>query len=321
MRRKPPLGAPLRVSLLTSGGLAVLLAGTAAAVSNCGPAPCAADGTCLPNRPSWGWYNTRWRAWPGEQPGLPPTPAGGAKGEDESPDSLPGLILPDPTKEDKAGSEKTDQKSRGGVGVPDEGALPDPEAMPELDPFSQRDERGAPQVQLGLPAARGVVTALPHVYDDQYPAPSYVQPLPAVIDNPAVARPASNLAPLGGPNLNSEDAPPALPASLQSMLPQSQQPAVPSPVAAAVPYGRALSPVRPAQPQQLAPAAPVALGQPASVTPSQTPIRPVTWETPGGIALVNPAAAVEVEAGAEGTKRAIYYEVSDASPDTASQTK
>ena len=44
------------------------------------PPPCAADGTCYPNKEVWGYYPGRWRTWPGVS-GLPtpstlePTPA------------------------------------------------------------------------------------------------------------------------------------------------------------------------------------------------------------------------------------------------------
>jgi len=38
------------------------------------PPPCAADGTCYPNPGEWGYYQVRWRTWPGVA--LEPTPAG-----------------------------------------------------------------------------------------------------------------------------------------------------------------------------------------------------------------------------------------------------
>ena len=37
------------------------------------PPPCAADGMCYPNTEAWGYYQGRWRTWPGV--GLEPTPS------------------------------------------------------------------------------------------------------------------------------------------------------------------------------------------------------------------------------------------------------
>lgn len=37
------------------------------------PPPCAADGTCYPKTAEWGYYEGRWRTWPGVN--LEPTPA------------------------------------------------------------------------------------------------------------------------------------------------------------------------------------------------------------------------------------------------------
>jgi hypothetical protein len=50
------------------------------------PPPCAADGTCYPNRGEWGWYPARWRTWPGDQ--LEPTPS-------KSPTEAEGRVSPE----------------------------------------------------------------------------------------------------------------------------------------------------------------------------------------------------------------------------------
>lgn len=45
------------------------------------PPPCAADGTCYPKTSEWGYYQSRWRTWPGAEleptPSKAPTEAGG----------------------------------------------------------------------------------------------------------------------------------------------------------------------------------------------------------------------------------------------------
>jgi hypothetical protein len=54
-------------------GVAGLAAGRAPLIDPPSPPPCAADGSCYPNRGEWGWYQARWRTWPGVN--LEPTPA------------------------------------------------------------------------------------------------------------------------------------------------------------------------------------------------------------------------------------------------------
>jgi hypothetical protein len=96
------------------------------------------------------------------------------------------------------------------------------------------------------------------------------------------------------PNLDSDDAPPALPASLQGVGSASVPPQVWN---------------------QQAPAA--ALAQPASVRPRALPpardrdVVPASAQTPLGIQLINPASAMAVDPGSAGLQQAIYFEASD----------
>lgn len=304
------------------------------------PPPCAADGTCRPNRREWGWYHTHWRPWPGEQVGLMPDPAAAVEGEEEG--GLPGLVLPDPAKEDQAGAERTEPRpgppapdgagppgpaEEGDVGPAGEapgvppGVEPPAGDLPPIDPFGYHGEPQDPTARLTLPAANGVALRPPSAAlhgDDPPPMPSFVQPLPTVLPaesavQPALSveparnvEPAVNVQPAPAPNMQGEDAPPALPASLLNAARGHGSPASIAGTAAS----------RPLAPQQtartVAPLPPVELGQPTSLRPAApSQIQPVSWQTPGGIALVNPAGAVTVEPGADGAQQAIYYEVSD----------
>jgi hypothetical protein len=48
-------------------------AGTRLPIDHPTPPPCAADGSCYPKTGEWGWYQGRWRQWPGVA--LEPTPS------------------------------------------------------------------------------------------------------------------------------------------------------------------------------------------------------------------------------------------------------
>ena len=123
---------------------------------------------------------------------------------------------------------------------------------------------------------------------------SYTPPTAPAIVNPAALETSEMLPPvLDGPNLNGDDAPPALPASLQDII--------------------GLAPRRPAW---SAAAAATTLAQPPSVRLQRRPdvdgaVVPASAETTLGMPLINPAAALATEAGEEGLQQAIYIEASD----------
>ena len=152
------------------------------------PCPCAADGSCSPNRASWGYSETRWRPWPGD-------PTTQTQDESEAPlgdaVELPTLDLPDPGKEDLRGPEK--KKKEKAAKKEDE----TPMSLPGADIFPEIDEDETP---MSLPGA----DIFPEIDNEGFPAfePQGNQPL--------------------GPY--QDDAPPALPGSLQQAA--RQQPAV-----------------------------------------------------------------------------------------------
>jgi len=66
------------------------------------PCPCDAEGVCRPNRLTWGYSQTRWRSWPGEQPALAEQDATG----ESVPLALPPYETPRPDQEDLRGPVK-----------------------------------------------------------------------------------------------------------------------------------------------------------------------------------------------------------------------
>jgi hypothetical protein len=116
---------------------------------------------------------------------------------------------------------------------------------------------------------------------------------------PAVESPIAQPAPIidDGPNLHSDDAPPALPAGLKGLF-GSTGAGLPANV-------------------NLAPPA-VVLQQPAGVRAASRPVAApasdvvqVSAELPLSIPLINPAAAIAADPGEDGLQQAIYYEASD----------
>src|SRR3972149_6584192 len=111
------------------------------------PPPCAADGTCYPNRGAWGWYQSRWRRWPGDElapipTGAEPTPAERI-GPELQPTEIPspgleGAAAPPPpptTKKRPAGPEATDGEPSASPG-PDGGApATPPSGVPLAPPY------------------------------------------------------------------------------------------------------------------------------------------------------------------------------------------
>ncbi|MAT70244.1 MAG: hypothetical protein CMJ58_12060 [Planctomycetaceae bacterium] len=315
--------ATKRASWLAVGIILTLAAAETYGTTGCTPPPCAADGTCRPNRREWGWYHTHWRPWPGEK--VAPTPTAAGTDAEEAEDELGGLVLPDPAKEgatsaEKAGDEavESDEAPIGpipGPGADDAGPLGPGEGAPAIDPFGYDQQPSDPTAQLSLPAAAGVAMTPPNPNhrNDPPPMPSFVQPLPAVAPEGSIVQPAMNVEPAVAPNLQGDDAPPALPPSLLGAAGGRGF----APTATAAPIGRPPAPLRVSQViKPLPPVSdePITLGQPRSLRPATADVRQVSWQTPGGIALVNPAGAVEVEPGADGAQQAIYYEVSDEEP-------
>ena len=61
------------------------------------PPACSADGVCIPKRSTFGFYNTRWRRWPGDSDQTEPTPTEAIQGDE----LLRPFDTPAPEKEDQ----------------------------------------------------------------------------------------------------------------------------------------------------------------------------------------------------------------------------
>ncbi|HYO25344.1 MAG TPA: hypothetical protein VEQ85_10390 [Lacipirellulaceae bacterium] len=357
------MGGPLKVTRswaprLFVGGMcaAATAANTLAGAPQSTIPPCSPEGVCVPRYETWGWYETRWRPFPGDPLNAPPTPADTVSPAEQDQQRLGGPQLPSPGEEEQTGPER--RPTRGpGAGAPavgpgaapasptlpaDEGAggavLPPADGAGVLPPADAPADAGAAPGELpaapadapaGGPADEGPSPdSLPDPLDPFGAAPA---PPEWMVENAAyslpvgvpVAAPTATPAaaqevalPVDAPNMQGEDAPPALPAGLRELFGAAA--AQPSPLAA---RGQA----------RVAPApmagAPIALAQPARVAPTGGPVRGTvrsnvarggvvmaTAERPLGIQLVNPASAVAAEPGLDGLQQAIYFEASDLPP-------
>lgn len=161
-------------SCLAASALTLILAGfesSSYAVGDClggcapqVPCPCAADGVCRPKRATWGYSQTRWRTWPGEQLGQQPTLADGATPDQVEGEALVPFETPPAEQEDLRGpakakvdrsddEEATDEAIDGAVDDPAV-LLPGPEALPAFDPQgnNQDDQFELPQMEDAPPA-------------------------------------------------------------------------------------------------------------------------------------------------------------------------
>jgi hypothetical protein len=293
------------VGLMCGGAPAGTHPGSPARVAD----PCSPDGTCLPRWETWGVYQTRWRPFPGDVVGGVPTPAEQEEPEVEE-DGIGGPTLPGPDEEGLMGPTPSEGPGvlPGAVapeGAPPEGAAPGgaapggaaPEGGPAVPPAD-----ALPVPEVGPAPAEGADPLDP--FGAAPPAPpawmfepvegvSYTPSAAPAIVNPAALETSDMLPPvLDGPNLNGDDSPPALPASLQDALGLAPRPA----------WSTA--------------AATTTLAQPPTVRLQPRPavdaaVVPASAETTLGMPLINPAAALATEAGAEGLQQAIYIEASD----------
>lgn len=90
------------LSLLSlSAGLVASALAVPISVHDRGPCPNAADGVCIPNRKTFGFYTTKWRPWPGQRP-LPAAEAE-RRGLGKPPHETKPYELPPVEKEDTFG--------------------------------------------------------------------------------------------------------------------------------------------------------------------------------------------------------------------------
>lgn len=229
------------------------------------PPPCSPDGVCIPNPGRFGWYQTRWRTFPGDVPtGLPteaarPTPEPGAEPGLGGP-QLPtveqeGSILP--PREPETESEAAEPGAEGALQPMPEGAAPLPEEGGPLGP--------APAVE---PPADSPLPGLD--------SPPSEQPLP--LEQPAPLGPATPSEPPGGPAPDPFGAPPADPFGGGPPSP----PAWMSRLDAL--HGVDLQP--PAMPQQSAAASDSTLNESAAATPG---VEPAVGVAPPAGEIVQPA--------------------------------
>ncbi len=189
------------------------------------PPPCSPDGVCLPRPQTFGWYQTRWRTFPGDVAAAGPTPADGApQGQPE----FGGPQLPEATEEGQMGPSPTrrpgeegapaegeqpaeDAAAAGlgglpgesplagldlpGIGAPgpgaDEGAVPEPGTQPGADPGAEPETNPLDPFGAAPPAPPAWIT---NAAAQRAPlSSSAFAPLP-VVEHAAVIDPASGVA-------------------------------------------------------------------------------------------------------------------------------
>ncbi|MCC6491756.1 MAG: hypothetical protein IT424_01905 [Pirellulales bacterium] len=319
------------------------------------PPPCSPDGVCISNPMRWGWYQTRWRTFPGDLPtGLPteaaeqppaaPTEEGlggpklptleqegsiapqrGPRGAAPAAENGGGAAAPGPQEPIVPPAGQAPAVEPGpatepapGLETPPAGPLPELENPPAVQPPAAQPPAGEPAGDPLDPFGGGppqppawlsqATTAAPA----RVAQPQTVQPVVDVTSTPSGASsleipygtpaaavqgginlvPPANLAvpDFDGPNLHGDDAPPALPPGLKGLTSGASAPGY-STLAGAIE-------------QRATPRAGPADAMHRGVTQAG-------HAQPMGIQLINPAAAVVVEPGAEGLQQAIYFEASD----------
>jgi hypothetical protein len=293
------------------------------------PPPCGPDGVCVPNIPTYGWYQTRWRTFPGDVSAKPPT-AAELKAQEER-DRQQELGGPQTPSIEMEGTLNRQRPRRGGQPAED-GTVVDPNEdirdLPGLPPLpgpgdAPPAEGAAPAGEIGpggVPPAgtqpEGGANPL-DPFGSAPPTPPWISQTPMTnpaaaelvqlpyVDDPSagqVVQPVDNIEPiLDGPNLHGDDAPPALPAALQRLS------GLRSPSTSAV--ARAT----PVLPPPVSPAR-TAMAQPGSVKPaarSAGNIQQASVVVPVGGQLVNPAGNMEAIAEDQGAQQAIYFEATD----------
>ena len=217
-------------------GLIAVLLGTDTTASATGfekrpatPCPCAADGACRPNGP-WGHTPTRWRPWPGDIIGRPPTPADEVETREQL--QLDPFELPEPEREGQRGPNIT-RPSRDRSDDEPEGDL-----APEQGEVGNFDQELAPPQEVDLPLQPLPEAGLDVPNNLEFGAPADVAPEPELAP-PEEAEPVDDFDPFGAIDrlprslLSSQsrltkapsgriDAPPALPASLRKLSRRSQ---------------------------------------------------------------------------------------------------
>jgi hypothetical protein len=200
------------------------------------PPPCSPDGVCLPKWDTYGVYQTRWRPFPGDVVMAAPTPAG--DGDEEPEEDLGGPQEPEAARESSLGPVRPSREAAGAAegAPPAEGAPAAAPAEGDAGPLPGLDGLGAPTPlpPTGTPPGAGTLDG--GVPADSEPFGARRPQRPAWLRNPEsvqvrlerlpqVEAPAALAEPIqvrqpavtDGPNLHGDDAPPALPASLERL--------------------------------------------------------------------------------------------------------
>jgi hypothetical protein len=290
---------------LVVGGLCAAVTASSFAGGGAPMPPCSPDGVCLPRYETWGWYETRWRPFPGDSiAGTPTETQRGAAG-DEARDTLGGPQLPSSSEETHVGPERptgggrrapapsTTPAEGAGPAVPaaPEGAgdAPAPSAVPPVDMLPPPGEGALPET---TPDPIDPFGAAPPTPPSWMVEQTSFEPLPQERGSaPAAFTPLPPAEPV---NLKSDDAPPELPAGLQAMFDSTIGLPVWSPTSG----------------NSVALALPVQV-RPARGTSTEGGVVQTSAEAPLGIQLINPASAIAPVADESGLQQAIYFEASD----------
>lgn len=149
---------------LTTTGCLLALATEASAGHHFGPdrptpPPCSAEGGCYPKRSEWGYYEGRWRRWPGDYDEAFPTPADGGKSvldpvEPIAPE-LEDQQAPPPSKtEESENAKAADAVQVELPPIPQPGAPRQQDSEPSLPEAPETDD-APPGLPFGPPAPPG----------------------------------------------------------------------------------------------------------------------------------------------------------------------
>jgi hypothetical protein len=324
------------LSAVGGAGIAAAIWGASAGLSvangpvygpPCGPepcspaAPCSPDGACWPKHDTWGWYPTRWRAFPGDVIGLAPTEAEERR-EKAPEEALGGPQPPEATEEGQTGPARPERAGSaagaggeapgaaeapaGLEGAAGEGAAPGPQGAPAEAP--QPDLPLGPEDPLGAAPPTPPWLAEP-AGPIRLEQPESVQAAEELHD--AEVEEASATTPIpAAPNFHQDDAPPALPAGLRQAMGGGAVPLAPlvqgspaAPISLTLPKSPSSSLL--VQPASVRPSAPSAPAADRRIVPASATI------DPQAIGVINPAGAIQADPAADGPQQAIYFEASD----------
>jgi hypothetical protein len=309
------------------------------------PAPCMADGVCRPKRTSWGWSQTRWRPWPGDDALMQPSLSGTAGAQTPTKEEVERFLRPPAEEEDlrtrkKEDSGQTEDPADSAPPVPNS-EVPSNETPAGVLPSEETEGRSAPSplpiVQAapvihpanhGPDASQNVAIRLPAALDISYPP--RVEAVSGTVQGPVLVPQLGSAQPLpsGGQNVLQ----PLTQPPFQSQTPVQTPLGMVNPVKAATSArkqitngqtqaGQTLEDAPPALPAALKRTAAQRRGTPPAAyrpvasqvsatngTIQDQRVQPAGWSGQSGIRLINPAAALAEGHENRPLRQAIYYE-------------